>query len=433
MRLAVLEGIVYALMVGLGEQNFVLDVTRLGGSALEQGLVVSLPLCLGAAGPLLALGALARIGRRKPVVVASTLLQAAILVLLSLGEFLRAVTPAALILAATIYQFGGQAAGTAWSSWYGDLVPFELRGRYFARRNRWIHVATCAAILLGGEALHLLEPIDTPGAAAGRGGAGFALVFGAAALFRTASALLLLLSPEPAFHGIPRPRRLIRFLGTERGGNASRVLAVGAAMQLMVYLASPYFGPHMLRNLGFSYREFQISTLSVVAMKFLWLPAWGRAVDRHGPRQTWSLIAVLVALVPLPWLWTRGLGCACVAQFFSGMSWAGYEVSYFALMLDASYKKPRPLLFGAQSLFNGAAQLLGTLGGARLLTLFGGSYLAIFAASSVGRLAVALCVPRLVRETRGASHVGRSALLLRVIGIRPHGGAAHRPIEEPGG
>jgi MFS family permease len=137
-----------------------------------------------------------------------------------------------------------------------------------------------------------------------------------------------------------------------------------------------------------------------------------------------------VAIVPLPWLWAEGLLWIVPAQAFSGFSWAGYEVAYFSTMLDSSTKRTRPYLFALQNVFNGSAQLLGGLLGVAILSTAHGSYRAVFLASLVARLAVAALAPRLVPPRRKARPIGRRALLLRMIGIRPHGGAVHRPIGE---
>ena len=94
-----------------------------------------------------------------------------------------------------LYQLSGQGAGTAWSSWYGDLVPATLRGRYFAGRNRIVHVGTCLAMIAGGLTLQALEPA-LAGQSGPQGGFGFALVFGVAAGCRLVSCVLLALAPE---------------------------------------------------------------------------------------------------------------------------------------------------------------------------------------------------------------------------------------------
>jgi predicted MFS family arabinose efflux permease len=273
-----------------------------------------------------------------------------------------------------------------------------------------------------------------PGAAGevtrGAGGAGFRLVFLLAAGARLCSIVLLLFSPEPPYRGLTGAQRTVRFLGTRRGARAWRLLGTGAVLQLMVYLASPYFGLFMLKQLRFTYEQYMISSVTVLAAKFCLLHAWGRVVDAHGARQAYTLAALLVAVVPLPWLWADGLIWIVPAQALSGFSWAGYEVAYFSTMLDSSTKRTRPYVFALQNVLNGSAQLLGGLLGAALLAATHESYRAVFLASFLARFAVAALAPKLIPAPRAGRPIGRRALLLRMIGIRSHGGAVHRPIED---
>jgi MFS family permease len=431
MRLSLLEGMAYALMVGAGEAYFLAYAIRLGAGALEQGLVVSLPLFTGAAGPLLSIGLLARLRRRKTLVVASTALQAATLFALAAAEASGLGSPALLIAAASLYQVFGQTTGTGWASWYGDLVPQEERGRYFARRNRAVHAATCAGLLAGGTLLQVLEPARA--AAAEQSTAwGFVLVFALAGLARLVSVALLASSAEPRFQGLSDRMRVGRFLRTSRGSDAWRLLSIGASLQLVVYVAAPYFTPFMLEELSFSYIEYTVASLSIVLFKVLFLPVWGTQIDQlGGARNAHALSMLMLALIPLPWLWTEGLGWVVFAQSFSGLAWAGYEISQFALLLESSYRRMRVHLFAAQSLFNGTAQLVGGLFGALLVGLAAHDLRVVFAVSMAGRVLLALLVPRLLPAPAGAPVVARRDLLLRVIGVRPNGGLVHRPVGPP--
>ena len=429
MRLAVLEGIAYALMVGLGETYFLADAIRLGAVPLEQGLVVTLPLLVGSLGPLFALRLLARTRARRPLVAGAVGAQVAVLGALAGLDLAGASRPATLIAGACLYHVCGMAAGTAWSSWYGDLVPGRIRGRYFARRTRAVQLSTGVALAGGGLLLQALEP-SIPGTAAGAGGGGFALLFGLAALFRLVSAVLLLRSPEPRFRGLPGRARVVRFLRAERGRRALRVLGLVASLQLFVCVAAPYFSGYMLVELGFAYSEYMFASVWILGVKALLLPLWGRAVDRRGARAPLALAALLLAVVPLPWLWAQGLGVVLAAQSLSGLAWAGFELSFFALLLESSDRGIRPQLFAAQSAVSGAAQLLGSLLGALVVSLAGGDVRAAFALSLIGRLLVggslALFLPH-----PGAPRVRRRDLVLRVAGYRPNGGLVHRPLPPP--
>lgn len=430
LRLAILDGILYATMVGFGESYFVLDAVRLRATPFQLGLVVGLPLAIGAIGPLCALALLRRLRTRRGLVATAAGLQGLLcLGLPAIGE-LGDASVWALISAVSLYQAFGQAAGTAWSSWYGDLVPPGIRARYFARRTRIVQFTIFLGLVLGGLVLQNLEPGGLDGGPSPGGGAGFRVVFTIAGVARLASALTLALSPEPRFRGMPAPRGAMRFLRTRRGANARRLVLAASSLNVLVYVSSPFFEPFMRKadGLAFSYLECMVAKGAVVALKVLSLPAWGKAIDRYGPRQVFALAAVLLSLVPLPWVFAESLPWILLAQAYSGFAWGGYEVALFALMLGVSYPKTRPLVFAAHSILNGSGQLAGTLLGGALLGVSGADYRLVFAVSLVGRLVIGLFAARLVPDRTEGPELRRRDLLLRVIGIRAHGGVTHRPV-----
>lgn len=428
LKLSIFEGLAFALMVGFGEVFFLADAIRLSATRLEQGLIVALPLFVGSIGPLSSLFALSKLRSRKPFVVGASLGQGMILLSMAFADWRGWSSPQTLIVGACAYNIFGQAVGTAWASWFGDLVPFHVRGSYFAKRNRWIYFVTCAGLFAGGGLLQLVEPASA-GELAGGGGTGFALVFGLAACARLLSVVLHALTPEPAFRGTSSTTRAVRFLSTGRGSAIWRLLGTCAMLQFVVYLSSPYFSPYMLEELNFSYLEYSIASVVVVAAKVLFLPTWGAVVDQSGSRSVFMLCALMAALVPLPWLWAGGLGWVLVAQAMSGLTWAGYELSLFCLLIESSYRGVRSQVFAMQSVLNGFAQLMGGLVGALIAGLAHDLRL-LFAISLVGRLLVSISFPSRIRSISKQPQVGRREVLWRVIGFRPSGGLITRPIPE---
>ncbi len=434
MALSSVDAFVYAVMVGLGEAWFIADAVRLGADASEIALLVGLPLAVGAAGPLLSLRLLARVGRRKPVVVGAAALQAAILLALAALSHGRLTTVPLLIGVATAYQICAQSAGTAWSSWYGDLVPATVRGGYFARRNRGAYAGTLVALVLGGLMLHRLEPVP-PGAAASdagvAGGLGFALAYLLAGLARVGSVGLLAASCEGPFSGLPDRARVGRFLRTERGSGVWRLVLLVGLLHLTVYVASPFFNPYMLRDLRFTYTEYMAASVCLVLVKVLVLPLWGRWIDRNGPLGTLGRGGVLLALVPLAWVFADGLWGVLLCQSLSGLAWSGFEVGNFSLLLELGYRRMRPTIFAAQSVVTGSAQLLGgLLGGAMLERAIDPR--TVFGTSSAARLLVVLLLVKLLprRAPRAPGEPRPRRPVFRVTGFRPGTGLGQRPIQE---
>ena len=423
LRLSVLEGALAAAMVGLGEFWFLADGVRLGATPLQLALLVTLPQLLGSLGSVGMLSALRRARHRRPRVVAMVLGQAAVLGLLATMAALHRASPWALVGLASAYQVFGQAAGNAWSSWFGDLVPSRIRGRYFGRRNRWSHGVTFTALVCAGLLLQRVEPQAAD--ALGSGGLGYALIYAVAALARVGSAMLLVRSFEPPFTPPSRSDRLSSVLRGPEGRAPRGVVLAGGLMLMAVCVGSPIFGPYMLGSLRFSYTTYLVAQGFDVGAKVLALPLWGRLVDRAGPRPVYLLAALLVSVIPLPWVFAHGLPLVLAAQALSGTAWAANEVGLLSLTLAAAPPQRRSVLLAAQSLSHGGAQFLGGLLGTALLTLLPGRFATLFLASAAARLAVALVLPHLLAPVprRVAPPLGA-----RVSGWLPHGGLVRRLV-----
>lgn len=418
------EAVFLALMMGFSEAFFVADAVRLEASALEVGLVVSLPLFLGAAGPGVSLAAMRRGLSRRRLAIGGAVGQAIVLTLVAAAQAVEILTPRLLIGLVCGYFLMGQVAGTAWSAWVGDVVPAERRGAYFATRTRRVHIGTVLGLLAAGSLLQIV------------GGAGaFAAVFGAAAIMRFVSAGCFASCPEPEATQLPRPAEARRALRTAQGRVLLRLVVAVLVFQFSVYLAAPYFADFMLTDLGFGYGAFTAATLAVGVGGAMALSAWGRAIDRYGPRATYLLAVLIISVVPIPWFAAQGLWVVVAAQVFCGFGWAAYEVGLFSLMLDLMEPGLRPYAVAMLALATGAGQLLGSLVGASVVVRYG--FIAALGVTLGARLLVSAVLPALVPDLTGIA-MGRRRLLLRVIGIRPNIGIAHRillldPLDDPDG
>lgn len=424
MRLSVIEGAFYAVMFGLAELYFVPDAIRMGASPVVVGLMVGFPLATGALGAALGLQLLRIAGTRRRVVVAGVSCQALVLLATAWMQWTGLGTIATLLASVCIYHFFGQLLGPSWSSWFGDLVPAPIRGRYFSHRTRTVHLTSFVALLAGGGVLQWLEPPT----AAGAGGLGFAVLYTVAGIARAVSAAMLAATPEGRRSHDERTMPVELRPHWHREGD--RLILLSGLLFFAVYLGSPFFTPYMLEDLGFSYLEYTLASAVVVLCKVLSMPRWGRVLDRHGAAALYRLAILLTALVPLPWLVFTDPISIAIAQGLSGFAWAAHEVAFFSLVLETHGPRERPRAYTLQSIAQGGGQLLGSLAGGVALGGWGDPRW-VFGLTTVARLGAALATAMLLRELYAHITVGRRALLLRVIGFRPSGGAIHRPILAP--
>lgn len=420
LRASVLEGCLFACMVGLAETYVVANGVALAASAGELALLTAVPLLVSGLGPAGVLWALRRGVERRVLCTLGILGQAAAVAAMAVANLTATLRIDALIALFTLYHVCGQGAGTAWSSWFGDLVPAARRASYFAVRSRAIHLTTFCGLMLGGACIYACEGIAV--------GLGFGLAMASAAGCRLAGAVLMWRAPEPHLGVIARGRALCTYFQTRRGRTAVTLLLGSAAFQIAAYLSGPFYAPYMLADLRIGYFGYMLAVGSQAVVKFASMRFWARVVDRHGPKLAYGLGVLLAAVVPLPWLWLHDLGGVLLAQAFSGLAWAGYEVALFTVLLHCSRRSTRPQLFAAQTFGNAIGQCTGSLLGAHRLETQG--YVATFAASGIARTAVGVTMVVLLSGFRLAFR-RRFGLLLRVVGWRPGPGVVHRPIEEP--
>ncbi|RMG55601.1 MAG: MFS transporter, partial [Acidobacteria bacterium] len=142
---------VYAVLTG----GFFLTgfALSLGATEWEIGLLAALPFVANwfqFVGSYL----VQRMGRRAPVCVWTATTARLLWLLVALLPFSRRshedwIIWGLMVLVATSY-FLGAISAVAWLSWIADVVPENLRGRFFGRRNMFNGIATVGTSLIGG-------------------------------------------------------------------------------------------------------------------------------------------------------------------------------------------------------------------------------------------------------------------------------------------
>jgi MFS family permease len=277
-----------------------------------------------------------------------------------------------------------------------------------------------AGLLLGGAALHVAAGMDRPLL-------GFAVIFGVAAVSRLASTRYVTKQtdvplPPGGEHVVAGWQLAKRFFR----GRDGRLLLYLAMMTMTVSIASPFFTPFMLEDLGFTYLEYMVLLgvsfgAKVVALRFL-----SGLARRWGAPRLVRTAAVGITLVPALWLAGSGFSYLLVLQVLAGVSWAGYEFASFLLFFDHIDVKERTSLLTTYNLINGAALVAGSLVGGLLFEAVGAGhtgYHVLFAVSFVGR---AVLTGTLVSFalTRGPV----AEFTFRMVAIRPSWGSLARPL-----
>lgn len=424
-------------MVGMGETYLAAFALALGLGEIASGLVATLPLLAGGILQLLTPSGVRWCGSRRRWVVLCAATQAAtFLPLIVLAIIGRAPEWLVFVIAA-LYWGAGMAAGPAWNTWVGRIVPRTLRSSYFAQRTRAIQFGIVLGIVAAGS---LLEWQRRTGAVL----LGFAAIFAAAGIARTVSARLLSVVSEA---DPPRGERIVGVLDIlrrMRRGEDARLLLFLAAMTTSVTIASPFFTPFMLGQLDFSYAQYMLLIGAAYISKVVVLTWLGRAAQRLGPRRLLKLATIGIIPISSLWLISTNYWFLFSIQFFSGTMWAAYELASFLMILETIREEERTSLLTTYNLMNTAATAVGSIAGGFLLDGVGtvarsgrlgwlgvdpGSsgighvgYLGVFAASSLFRGATALLLLGIHRDP-----VNWLRVTFRTISVRPSSGGETRP------
>ena len=381
----------------------------LGANDFHLGLMAGLT-AISTIGALIGAQLVGRAGRRKRIAIASSVTGRASWIVLCAIPFLPISNGLKLaIFLWTVFWGNGlvQISATPWLSWMTDIVPLERRGRYFSVRNTIL-----AAVAMGTSfaAGHLYDSFDARGIRE----IGLAVIFGCAVLFACGAGIVLGRQWEPDLRGEREGSFVARLRQPLTDRPYRRLLVFAVLWAVVTGVAGPFFGAHMIKNLGMTLSAIAIYSVLAGTMNLATQPLWGRIVDRVGNRPV--LIACIggVFFLPLLWLFAtpERLWPIWLDAVLTGLFWPGFTLAAFNLVLATAPEENRTSYLGMQTLavgvFTFAASIAGGLAAKAMasvrLEVAGFTFVnfhILFAASAAGRIALVPLAFRLREERAG--------------------------------
>lgn len=265
----------------------------------------------------------------------------------------------------------------AWSSWISDLVPQDMRGRYFGKRNMLGGLTTLIISMPAGWFLdqstkyhHFSERI------------GFASLFGAAVICALLSFAALMHQAEPPMvksdinhsSGLKGALSFYRMPFLDRDFRA--YVLFGGLFAFSQFFAAPFFLVYQLEKLQFSYTVIQVFTVYTSLLSMISLPLWGYIGDKFGNKPIIVISTAGVALLPLIWDFTTSkhlLMAYLIVTFIntaSGVFWAGVGLGQFNLLIASTPMKNKSVYVGAWSAVVGLAGGVAPILSGILMTAF---------------------------------------------------------------
>ncbi len=328
----------------------------------------------------------------------------------------------------------GVIGNNAWIAWMGDLVPAQIRGRFFGRRTVFLTLAGATTSLAAGVALDMLGPRGWKGETL----AGLAAV---ACLAGLTSIWLLRSQHEPPMTGASARRAGWAALADCLCNRAVRpFLWYQFAWHVAVASVAGFISFHMLVNLRMGFALVAAHGVAVAVVRIVAAPLWGRAVDRLGARPVLVLCSFGVAAVPPIWMLTTPdrLWPIALEALVSGVLWGGHGIASVDLSVALAPRAGRPFFLATFATAGGLGFALSSMLAGLLASslparfeLFGFSWTAIHVLlliSALGRAAAALLAVRIGEGNAG----GVPELLRTIAGDLPRAvGVRRLPFPKP--
>lgn len=248
---------------------------------------------------------------------------------------------------------GASAGGVIWSSLIADMVPAQLRGRYFGIRNT-IHGAIAAiVVLIGGQILEILPNAE-----------GFAILYWIAAGATLWNIYLAMLYPNPPFEKSPasdRNKLLLKPFKDRSFLYASLFLAGWILLQNIVV---PLFSYVMLDIMKVSIRTVSIITTVQMIVMMVSYYIWGNMNARFDTRKLlyWTLPIIAAACA----LWGAVsflpvLLVLIMVHVLLGFGLGGFNQLAFNFVIEDASQADRPMYVAVFSALTGLTGFLGPI------------------------------------------------------------------------
>ena len=411
LRYSFVDGVFASCMGGFVQNYLTPFLLAVGGTLGQVGLLGAIPNLFASLIQLKSPQLVEKFRARKPLMDLFVPLQAVSLLFMALLAVFARSGPGVFIIAVVLFTSFGALVAPAWSSMMSEIVDKEKWGQYFGWRNQVLGIITVIAALVASTVLHFTKKTGIF--------TGFAILFGAAFVFRMFSWRFLRRMEEPALdQGPPAVKGLIT---GRRAGNFSRFVFFVGAVSFAANLAGPFFSVLMLNGLHFTYLTYiGISSAQALAL-YLSVKRWGRHADRVGNIKIIKATSRLIVFIPVLWLVSKNPFYLMLAQVFSGFVWAGFNLSASNFAYDAASPEKRTRAIANLNAVSGIGLCFGALVGGLLIPLlpplFGQRILSLFVISSASGLAVAFFIPFGLREVRRVERVSFVRLLSSMAGM----------------
>ena len=342
---AIIGTCAYSLWTGVFITGFAL---YLGAKSLEIGLLGAIPVLAGVVQPLASFWADKSKLTRKFFTNIFYIFSILFWIPIILLPFFKSLSYSLFLFFAsyTFANFLLSMTNPPYISWLGDVVPEDIRGRYFARRNMYAGLAGMVVSLSMGRLVDILPKKIA-----------FPIVFATATFFAIVEIIIIFLQPEPYREPQKELSLLHELILPLKDKNFKFYTFFISLWNFAVIMPGQFFSVFMLKYLHLSYTTIVLVSISSGIAGLIAQPFFGYLADRYSNKSILLLTSLFASLIPFLYIFMTprfpifSLVLLYLVNIFAGAIWAGIMLTQFNLLLMFSPPLKRMSYVGVHSAF----------------------------------------------------------------------------------
>lgn len=245
-----------------------------------------------------------------------------------------------------VSSLGGAFLNVSFMSWMGDLVPLEIRGRFFSQRSMLATISSFVSGLIIGKFLDTIPGLI-----------GFSIVFIFSTILGILDITCFFKVYDPPMKGDFKYNEnlSIMFKRVLTHPKFSKFLVFAVIFQFALNIAGPFFNLYMIKYLKMSFFEIAlyvqlINNITII----LFVKIWGRIIDKFGNKPVLLISTTVISFLPFLWCLTtpnNWLLIIILIQILAGVFWPAVDLGYNNLALNLSPDENRSFYIAVLNLF----------------------------------------------------------------------------------
>jgi len=257
----------------------------------------------------------------------------------------------ALVIVIAASSLFGSLAGVSWLAWMSELVPENIRGTYFGKRNMIASACGMVIVLLGGKFLTVWESRFSE-----ENPFGFIILFAAGLAAGLIAIWFLSRIPEADSAKKQEDFNLSLFFKPLKDKNFLTLIFFVSAWMFAIQIAAPFYGVFMIENLKIDFSTITILGTFATFATLLMMKIWGPISDKLGNKPVIIVSGWFLIIVPFFWILAapgRYYIPVLTAHILTGAFMAGASLSQFNILIKLSPGEGRSIYIALFSAITG--------------------------------------------------------------------------------